>query len=124
MPTTCCASPIACADPVIFLEPKLRYWSKEPIPADPGPALDRAVVPARRPGRHADRYGAIVGTAMQAAEAAAADEGWDVEVVDLAGRPVAVRRRDGGGLVRRTGPAVVVHEAAGFGGTGPRSPRA
>ena len=25
---------IACADPVIFLEPKLRYWSKEPIPAE------------------------------------------------------------------------------------------
>src|SRR6202044_3907641 len=40
---------IACADPVIFLEPKLRYWSKEPVPADPGPALDRAVV--RRAGR-------------------------------------------------------------------------
>jgi 2-oxoisovalerate dehydrogenase E1 component beta subunit len=108
---------IACADPVIFLEPKLRYWSKEPIPADPGPAIDRAVV--RRAGRDVTliAYGAMVGTAMQAAEAAAADEGWDVEVVDLRSlspfddATVAAS-------VRRTGRAVVVHEAAGFGGYG------
>src|SRR5580692_3049234 len=104
-------------DPVIFLEPKLRYWSKEPIPADPGPALDRAVI--RRAGRDVTliAYGAMVGTAMQAAEAAAADEGWDVEVVDL--RSLSpFDDATVAGSVRRTGRAVVVHEAAGFGGYG------
>jgi pyruvate dehydrogenase E1 component beta subunit len=108
---------IACADPVIFLEPKLRYWSREPIPADPGPAIDRAVV--RRAGRDVTliAYGAMVGTAMQAAEAAAADEGWDVEVVDL--RSLSpFDDATVAGSVRRTGRAVVVHEAAGFGGYG------
>ena len=61
-------------------------------------------------------YGAMVGTAMQAAEAAA-DEGWDVEVVDL--RSLSpFDDATVAGLVRRTGRAVVVHEAAGFGGYG------
>ena len=107
---------IDCADPVIFLEPKLRYWSKEPVSADPGPAIDRAVI--RRAGHDVTliAYGAMVGTAVEAA-AAAADEGWDVEVVDLRSlspfddATVAAS-------VRRTGRAVVVHEAAGFGGYG------
>ncbi len=107
---------IACANPVIFLEPKLRYWSKEPISADPGPAIDRAVV--RRAGRDVTliAYGGMVGTAVEAA-AAAADEGWDVEVVDL--RSLSpFDDATVAGSVRRTGRAVVVHEAAGFGGYG------
>src|SRR5246127_4240462 len=53
---------IRCPDPVIFLEPKWRYWSKETVArtaspagglagalAADGPAIDRALV--RRPGR-------------------------------------------------------------------------
>ena len=107
---------IDCADPVIFLEPKLRYWSKEPVPAGPGPAMDRAVI--RRAGHDVTliAYGGMVGTAVEAA-AAAAGEGWDVEVVDLRSlspfddATVAAS-------VRRTGRAVVVHEAAGFCGYG------
>src|SRR6202044_165134 len=40
---------IDCPDPVIFLEPKRRYWSKEQAAlTTDGPAIDRAVV--RRPG--------------------------------------------------------------------------
>ena len=40
---------ISCPDPVIFLEPKRRYWSKETAVLTPeGPPIDRAVV--RRPG--------------------------------------------------------------------------
>src|ERR1700734_2640475 len=40
---------IASPDPVIFLEPKRRYWSKEQAAlTTDGPAIDRAVV--RRPG--------------------------------------------------------------------------
>ena len=107
---------IDCNDPVIFLEPKLRYWSKEPIPAEPGAAIDQAVI--RRPGRDITliAYGAMVGTAVEAA-AAAADEGWDVEVVDL--RSLSpFDDATVAGSVRRTGRAVVVHEAAGFAGYG------
>jgi 2-oxoisovalerate dehydrogenase E1 component beta subunit len=108
---------IGCPDPVLFLEPKRRYWSKETarLTAD-GPAIDRAVV--RRPGRDVTliAYGGMVATALEAA-AAAVEEGWDVEVVDLR----SLSPFDDQTLVasvRRTGRAVIVHEAAGFGGYG------
>src|SRR6201992_2127698 len=74
---------IACPDPVIFLEPKRRYWSKgtTALTTD-GPPIDRAVV--RRPGGDVTliAYGGMVATALEAAEAAA-EEDWDVEVIDL-----------------------------------------
>ncbi|MGW4128886.1 alpha-ketoacid dehydrogenase subunit beta [Amycolatopsis japonica] len=104
-------------DPVIFLEPKCRYWSKEPVSfTREGAAMDRAVV--RREGKDVTliAYGPMVATALETADAATA-EGWDVEVVDLRSlspfddETVAAS-------VRRTGRAVVVHEAAGFGGYG------
>ncbi|MFD5244327.1 alpha-ketoacid dehydrogenase subunit beta [Amycolatopsis sp. NPDC058340] len=104
-------------DPVIFLEPKCRYWSKEPVSfTRDGAPMDRAVV--RREGKDVTliAYGPMVATALETAEAATA-EGWDVEVVDLRSlspfddETVAAS-------VRRTGRAVVVHEAAGFGGYG------
>ena len=74
---------INCPDPVVFLEPKRRYWSKETaVLTAEGPAIDRAVV--RRPGRDVTliAYGGMVATALEAAEAAV-EEGWDVEVIDL-----------------------------------------
>jgi pyruvate dehydrogenase E1 component beta subunit len=97
-------------DPVIFLEPKRRYWSKADIelPVTTEPA-QRAVV--RRPGRDATviAYGAMVDTAMEAANAGA-DEGLDLEVVDL--RSLSPFDAETVALsVRRTGRAVVVHEA-------------
>jgi 2-oxoisovalerate dehydrogenase E1 component beta subunit len=107
---------IDCPDPVIFLEPKRRYWSRQAVPDDPGVDMDQAVV--RRVGQDVTliAYGGMVTTALEAA-AAAADEGWDAEVVDLRSlspfddATVAAS-------VRRTGRAVVVHEAPGFGGYG------
>jgi 2-oxoisovalerate dehydrogenase E1 component beta subunit len=108
---------IDCRDPVIFLEPKRRYWSKEAVRLTPGgPPLDRAVI--RRPGRDVTliAYGAMVATVLEAADAAA-EEGRDVEVIDLR----SLSPLDDATLaesVRRTGRAVVVHEAAGFGGYG------
>jgi 2-oxoisovalerate dehydrogenase E1 component beta subunit len=107
---------IACPDPVIFLEPKRRYWSKEAIPADAGPGIDQAII--RRPGRDVTliSYGGTVGTAKEAA-AAATEEGWDIEVVDLR----SLSPFDDATVsasVRRTGRAVIVHEASGFGGYG------
>ena len=102
-------------DPVVFLEPKRRYWSKGEVSFESEP-LDRAVV--RRPGTDVTllAYGPMVATALETAEAATA-EGWDVEVVDL--RSLApFDDRTVAESVRRTGRAVVVHEAAGFCGYG------
>jgi pyruvate dehydrogenase E1 component beta subunit len=108
---------IGCPDPVIFLEPKRRYWGKEAAALTAGgPPLDAALV--RRRGKDVTliAYGGMVGTAMEAAEAAAG-EGWDVEVIDLR----SLSPLDEATLassVRRTGRAVVVHEAQGFAGYG------
>src|SRR4051812_10068811 len=61
---------IACPDPVIFLEPKRRYWSKETADLSlEGPALHEAVV--RRPGRAVPpiAYRGLVATGLGAAGA-------------------------------------------------------
>jgi pyruvate dehydrogenase E1 component beta subunit len=125
-----CASPvdghqmiqqaIACDDPVIFYEPKRRYWDKAevaigPVPAG-APALDAARV--ARPGSDVTLicYGPTVRTALDAATVAA-DEGRSIEVVDLR----SLSPLDVSALVRsvrKTGRAVVVHEAPTFGGLG------
>ncbi|WP_344617496.1 alpha-ketoacid dehydrogenase subunit beta [Dactylosporangium salmoneum] len=108
---------IECPDPVIFLEPKRRYWSKETVElTSAGPAIDQAAVV--RPGTDVTliSYGGTVATVLDAA-AAATDEGWDAEVIDLRSlSPVDDRTLTDS--VRRTGRAVVVHEAAGFCGYG------
>ncbi|MER7171560.1 alpha-ketoacid dehydrogenase subunit beta [Streptomyces mesophilus] len=110
---------IASDDPVIFLEPKRLYWSKDswnpeaPTSVEP---IGRAVV--RRRGRSATllTYGPSVPVCMEAAEAARA-EGWDLEVVDLRSL-VPFDDETVCASVRRTGRAVVVHESGGFGGPG------
>ena len=107
---------IDCPDPVVFLEPKRRYWSKETaVLTTDGPPIDRAVI--RRPGQDVTliAYGGMVDTAIEAAEAAAGK--WDVEVIDLR----SLSPFDDATLaesVCRTGRAVVVHEAPGFAGYG------
>ncbi len=108
---------IECPDPVIFLEPKRCYWAKEAAALRyPGAPLDHAVI--RRPGTDVSliAYGSTVSTALDAADAAQED-GWDIEVIDLR----SLAPFDDATVVpavRRTGRAVVVHEAAGFGGYG------
>jgi 2-oxoisovalerate dehydrogenase E1 component beta subunit len=102
---------IALDDPVVFLEPKRRYWMKTDaeLPVRTEPAR-RAVV--RREGTDVSVfcYGPMVRTAMEAAEAAA-DEGWSLEVVDL--RSLAPLDTETiVASVERTGRAIVVHEAA------------
>jgi len=108
---------IASPDPVIFFEPKRRYWLKEdvelPVRTEP---VGQAVV--RRAGTTATliAYGPMVRTCLDAAEAATA-EGWDLEVLDLR----SLMPLDEAGLlasVRRTGRAIVVHEAQVFAGFG------
>ena len=102
---------IAMDDPVIFLEPKRRYWMKSdselPIETEPS---HKAVV--RREGTDASvfAYGPMVKTALEAAEAAD-EEGWSLEIVDL--RSLSPLDTDTiVGSVQRTGRAIVVHEAA------------
>jgi 2-oxoisovalerate dehydrogenase E1 component beta subunit len=102
---------IASDDPVIFFEPKRRYWTKTDVDVDATPLpLHRAQVV--RPGRDVTvvAYGPMVATALDAATAAA-EEGRELEVIDLRSlspldTPTVVDS------VRRTGRLVVVHEAS------------
>ncbi len=101
---------IASDDPVIFLEPKRRYHEKGEVDESATPLpLHAAVV--RRPGQDATviAYGPMVKTCLDAA-AAAADEGRDLEVIDLRSLSpldMAVVAES----AQRTGHVVVVHEA-------------
>jgi 2-oxoisovalerate dehydrogenase E1 component beta subunit len=108
---------IDCPDPVIFLEPKRRYWTKSDVTLSlGGPALSDAFI--RRPGKDVTliAYGAMVDTALEAAEAGR-DDGWDLEVIDL--RSLApFDDATVAASVRNTGRAIVIHEASGFGGYG------
>ena len=115
-----CASPndaywmiqqsIASDDPIIFLEPKRRYWEKGQVDVDgaPEPLHSSRVI---RPGSHATvaAYGPMVRTALDAATAVAED-GRELEVIDL--RSLSPLDLDPVfESVRRTGRLVVVHEA-------------
>lgn len=106
---------IADPDPVVFLEPKVRYWSKDDValPARTEP-FGRAVV--RRAGDDVTllAYGPQVATALEVAEAAS-EEGWGVEVIDLR-TIVPFDDATVAASVRRTGRCVVLSEAAGFAG--------
>ncbi|MBP2366590.1 pyruvate dehydrogenase E1 component beta subunit [Pseudonocardia parietis] len=100
-------------DPVVFLEPKRHYFTKEEVDADlPVPPIGRAVV--RRSGADATliAYGPSVPVALAAAEEAAQD-GVDLGVVDLRSI-VPFDDETVCAQVRRTGRAVVVAEAPGF----------
>ena len=104
------SSSIADPDPVIFLEPKSRYWSKESgdLPADGLPIGQARTV---RAGTDCTvvAYGAMVPRSLQAGTKLAED-GVEVEVIDLRSL-VPLDIESLGQSVRRTGRAVVVHEA-------------
>ncbi|WP_305094558.1 alpha-ketoacid dehydrogenase subunit beta [Prescottella sp. R16] len=109
---------IALDDPVVFLEPKRRYWDRGEVDTDAAPdlPLDRARV--ARPGSDATlvAYGPTVATALQAADIAA-DEGTSLEVIDLRSlAPIDFDTVEAS--VRRTGRLVVAHEASVFLGLG------
>ena len=105
-------------DPVVFLEPKKLYWSKQDTDLDvrTAPPFGRATVRRRGSDATLIAYGPSVPVALQAAEAAAAD-GLDLEVVDLRGI-VPFDDATVTESVRRTGRCVVVQEAQGFVGVG------
>ncbi len=105
---------IASDDPVIFFEPKRLYHHKGEVDLDapladaPPMGLARVV----REGTDATliTYGAMVSTALQAAEAAD-DDGISLEVIDL--RSLSPVDYDSvAASVRKTGRVVVAHEAS------------
>ncbi|WP_181788606.1 alpha-ketoacid dehydrogenase subunit beta [Streptomyces phytophilus] len=104
-------------DPVIFFEPKRRYWDKGEVntSAIPGP-LHEARVAREGTDLTLAAYGPMVKTCLEVA-AAAAEEGTSLEVLDLRSMsPIdfdAVQRS-----VEKTGRLVVVHEAPVFYGSG------
>jgi 2-oxoisovalerate dehydrogenase E1 component beta subunit len=105
---------IASDDPIVFFEPKRRYWDKADLDtaAAPRGLWDASVA---RPGRDATliTYGPSVKTCLETAAAAAA-EGLELEVVDLrALSPIDWETVLGS--VRKTQHAIVVAEAPVFG---------
>jgi 2-oxoisovalerate dehydrogenase E1 component beta subunit len=108
---------IECDDPVIFFEPKSRYWDKGEVDtaAIPRP-LHQAVVVREGTDLTLAAYGPTVKTALLAADAAA-EEGRSLEVVDM--RTLSPIDFDTiQQSVEKTGRLVVVHEAPVFFGSG------
>ncbi len=110
---------IADPDPVIFFEPKSRYWSKEEGELETDGAMPIGKARVVRDGSDCTvvAYGAMVAKALSAAEEASTDSGVEIEVLDLRSLvPLDLEALTSS--VSRTGRAVVVHEApmtAGFG---------
>lgn len=101
---------ISAPDPVIFLEPKRRYWAHGAVDTTrPQPGIGCAAV--RRSGADVTvlTYGGGVATALSAAEIGAQHHGWSLEVVDLRSL-VPLDFDTVAASVRRTGRCVVLHE--------------
>jgi 2-oxoisovalerate dehydrogenase E1 component beta subunit len=101
---------ISCDDPVVFFEPKRRYWEKSAldVSSQPGTTFSSVV---RRPGTDVTvvSYGPSMPVLHSAANAAAAD-GRSLELIDL--RSLSPLDLDPVlDSVRRTGHLVVVTEA-------------
>lgn len=103
---------IASNDPVIYLEPKSRYWHKGPIDmANAGAQMGDARVVRQGTDVTVIGHGAMVSVMHQAAEIAAS-EGVSLELIDL--RSLSPIDYDTIlDSVRRTGRAVVAQEAPG-----------
>jgi pyruvate dehydrogenase E1 component beta subunit len=108
---------IASDDPIIFMEPKSRYWTKAelslPVRTEP---MNTAVVLREGTDVTLIAYGPTVKTALATAELAA-EEGLSVEVIDLRSLSPFDDETVGASL-RKTSRAAVIHEAAQFGGYG------
>ncbi|HEY9287004.1 MAG TPA: alpha-ketoacid dehydrogenase subunit beta [Candidatus Dormibacteraeota bacterium] len=103
-------------DPVIFFEPKARYYLKEAIDPEREVVIGRARVAREGTGVTVIAYGPTVGLALEAANAAE-KENLSLEVIDLR----TLSPLDMGTIMtslRKTHRAIVVHEAPVFGGFG------
>lgn len=108
---------IASDDPVLFFEPKRRYWTKGEVDEDAvGLPMGKARVVVEGTDVTLVTYGPLVATALDAA-VAAADDGISIEVVDLRSlSPVDFDTVSAS--VHKTGRLVITHEAAESGGLG------
>jgi 2-oxoisovalerate dehydrogenase E1 component beta subunit len=111
---------IASEDPIILYEPKRRYWEKadldESLTLEQAAPLHSARVLREGTDVTVIAYGPMVKTAMEAATAAA-EEGKELEVVDLRSlSPLDTATLEAS--ARKTGRVVVVHEAPSFLGMG------
>ena len=107
-------------DPVIFFEPKRRYWDKSEVDTVGGlaaaPPIDRSRTLVTGTDLTLLCYGPMVRTCVESASAAA-QEGRSIEVIDLRSlSPLDLAAITGS--VRKTGRCVVVHEAPVTGGLG------
>jgi pyruvate dehydrogenase E1 component beta subunit len=104
---------IASNDPVIFFEPKSRYWPKGEVNfAESGTPLHASRVVRRGADVTVVGHGAMVSVLLQAADIAAG-EGIGLEVIDLR----SLSPIDYGPIlssVEKTGRLVVAQEASGF----------
>jgi 2-oxoisovalerate dehydrogenase E1 component beta subunit len=114
---------IASPDPVVFLEPKKLYFSKDTVDLDAlraryvapsgGPStIGKAVIAREGTDATLIAYGPSVAVALAAAETAAA-EGRSLQVVDVRSL-VPFDDETVSAAVRSTGRAVVIAEAPGF----------
>ena len=111
---------ISSDDPVIFFEPKRRYWDKAEVDTAAGVAgalpFDRARVALEGADVTLLCYGPMVRTGLESA-AAAREDGHSIEVVDL--RSLSPLDMDTiTASVRKTGRCVIAHEAPVFAGLG------
>ena len=101
---------IADPDPVVVLEPKARYWTKQDADLTTGgPGIGEGTVVRDGDAATVFTYGSMVSRCLEAASVVA-DEGVATRVVDLrwlSPLDTALIAR----CVRETGRAVVVHEA-------------
>lgn len=100
-------------DPVLFFEPKRRYWQKGPVNLDgASSSLHQARVLRQGTDATVVAYGPMVTVALQAAEIAQ-DEGRHLEVIDIR----SMSPIDFGTIVesvKKTGRLIVAHEASSF----------
>jgi pyruvate dehydrogenase E1 component beta subunit len=108
---------VACDDPVIFFEPKSRYWDKGEVDLHQAPqGLFEAAVRRRGDDVTLVGYGAMVKMMLAAAEVAA-DEGRSLEVIDL--RSLSPLDLDPlVASVSRTGRLVMVQESPAMASVG------
>jgi 2-oxoisovalerate dehydrogenase E1 component beta subunit len=111
---------IASDDPVIFFEPKRRYWDKGEVDTAAAPdawlPLDQARIVLPGDDLTLLTYGPLVRTCVEAA-IAAREEDRSIEVIDLRSlSPLDVETITAS--VRRTGRCVVAHEAPVYAGLG------
>jgi len=103
---------IASDDPIIFFEPKRRYWEKAELDVEAGPpaeSLHTARVVREGTDLTLAAYGPMVKVCLESA-IAAEEDGRSLEVLDL--RSISPLDTDTlFNSVRRTGRLVVVHEA-------------